>query len=126
MFVARSRRRVYQQVVCLAPSDIGQKLFDHGRLLGTSPHNRVAWPDQKTQTHDAQRPTARGTVGIVYFDWQPTVGTLGNATLFGDSKHVWDVGTSEIDIQNADRMARLGEREGKLCGDRRLAYSSFA
>lgn len=47
------------------------------------------------------------------------------ASIVVDTEHVWDVGAGEVNVENANRMAGEGEREGKLGCDAGLADSAF-
>src|SRR5258708_24305451 len=92
-----TRRRVYDEVVELPPSNVTKKLSDHGILLWTTPNNRVSTSfQQETNAH-----TSESTFRSIRVHWDPSFCTLVN-TMILYSHHTWNRRSSKIYVQYTD------------------------
>ena len=115
--VAGSRGHVNDHAVELAPVNILPELLDNAGDDRTSPDDRsVIGFKHQVDAHelDVVGGSDREQFGII------PIGFLMN------TKHMGNGWTGDIRIHDADTQAKTTEHDGKLTGDKRLAYTAFS
>src|SRR5690606_17386257 len=108
------------EVVEAAPVDVLEKLPDRRHLHRSPPDN---WRTRIRQ-HECHRHHREVQVGA-YPHGQDGFSPDGWPLLL-ETQHLWDIRPVDIEIEKANLIAAIGESEGKIYRDGRLADSPFA
>ena len=125
LHVAGAWRHVDQQVVHVAPADLGEELLDGLRQHQPAPHDRgVLVVDDQAHRHDLDRAVS-GTADTR----DRPVGRIDlavAATQAGlHAEHARDREAPDVGVEDADRETSGGQCDGQIAGDRRLAHAAL-
>ena len=109
-------RQVHHEVVQLSPLHVAQELRDGAADERAAPHDGLALRDEELD---------RDRLHSMALEGDDLVGrTRDRLTL--DAEHHRDVGTGDVRVQETDRRASPGERNGEVHADRALADAALA
>ena len=119
--VAGTGGHVDDEVVELAPADVGEELLEGLGEHQAPPHERLGLVvDQEAHAHDLELPVADGDV----------VGTdlasVGRTQAAGDAEHAGDAEAPDVGVQHAHAQAPRRHRRGQVDRDARLAHPALA
>ena len=115
--VAGARRHVDDQHVEFAPHDLAQELVQRRDHHRSAPDHRRALVDQEADRHhlDAEA-----------FERNEPLAVRRYARLGIEAEQLGHGRPEQVGVENADGKSELGEADGEIAGDGRLAHSALA